>query len=123
MIISVVVLDMKANQDPEKDRATDKVLKQWVVETPLPPRFPEQVWQRIARAEVSPDVTISFWTLLRRLIETNLPRPKFAYSYVAILLLLGVVSGAWAAQRETSRLNAALGSRYVQSVDPYQKSP
>jgi len=112
---------MKATQEPEEDSNLDKVLKQWVVNTSLPPRFQEQVWQRIARAEAKPETTATFWVLVRRLIEANLPRPKFAYSYVAILLLVGTISGAWAAQRETSRLNAALGSRYVQSVDPYQK--
>jgi hypothetical protein len=112
---------MKTNQNPEEDRNLDKVLKQWVVEASLPPRFQEQVWQRIARAEAKPEATTTFWMLLRRLIETNLPRPQFAYSYLAILVLLGVVSGAWTAQHETTRLNAALGSQYVQSVDPYQK--
>jgi hypothetical protein len=110
---------MKRNQDPEDDRSVDKVLGEWVVDAPLPPRFQEQVWQRLARAEAKPQATTTFWMLLRSLIETNLPRPKFAYSYVAILVLLGVVSGAWAAQRETTRLNAALGSQYVQSVNPY----
>jgi hypothetical protein len=59
---------------------------------------------------------------LRHLTEVVLPQPKFAYSYVAALLVLGVVIGSWAAQRETSRLSAALGSRYVQSVDPYQRA-
>jgi hypothetical protein len=111
---------MKPNQEPEKDRAMDGVLKQWSVVAPLPPRFQEQVWQRIARGETRPETTTTLWALLRRLVELNLPRPKFAYSYVAVLLLLGVVSGAWAAQRETSRLNSALGSRYVQSIDPFQ---
>lgn len=106
---------MKPNLEP--DPALDKAMRQWVVDVPLPPRFQEQVWQRIADSE--PQAAITFWELLRRLIETNLPRPKFAYSYVAILVLLGVVSGAWTAQRETTRLQAALGSRYVQSVDPY----
>lgn len=110
---------MKPN--PEPDPALDKALQQWRVVAPLPPRFQEQVWQRIAAAEQPASVPL--WELLRRLIETNLPRPKFAYSYVAILVLLGVVSGAWTAQRQTSRLNAALGSRYVQSVDPYHHSP
>lgn len=112
---------MNPNQESTPDPALDNVLKQWVVENPLPPRFQERVWQRIARAEAKPEMALSFWALLRSLIEMNLPRPRFAYSYVAGLLLLGVVSGAWAAQRESSRLNATLGSRYVQSVDPYQK--
>ena len=75
---------MKRNQDPEDDRSVDKVLGEWVVDAPLPPRFQEQVWQRIAKTEARPEP-----------------------------------SGAWAAQRETTRLNAALGSQYVQSVNPY----
>jgi hypothetical protein len=111
---------MKTNQDPQNDSHLDRVLEQWVVDAPLPPRFQEQVWQRIARAESKPELTPTFWTLVRGLIETNLPRPKFAYSYVAILLLLGVVTGAWTAQRETHRLKVDLGARYVQSVDPFR---
>ena len=107
---------MNANQDPEKDQAVDSALKEWVVDAPLPPRFQEQVWQRIARAEVS----TSIWRRLPRLIGTHLPRPGFAYSYVAILVLVGVVSGALAAQHATHRLNAALGAQYMQSVDPFK---
>src|SRR5690349_15197573 len=102
---------MNANQNPQEDRELSQVLKQWVVDAPLPPRFQEQVWQRIARAERKPEATIGFWALIRQIVEMNLPRPKFAYSYVAILVLLGVVSGAWAAQRESNRLHADLGSR------------
>jgi hypothetical protein len=109
------------NLDPEEGRNLDKVLRRWGVNASLPPRFQEQVWQRIARAEPKPEITVTFWNLLRGVIETNFPRPKFAYSYVAMLVLLGVVGGAWAAQRQTNRLNADLGSRYVQSVDPYHK--
>lgn len=111
---------MNSKQDPETDRAVDQLLKQWVVKAPLPPRFQEQVWQRIGRAEAGPEVSPTFWRLLRSLLETGLSRPRFAYSYVAILVVLGLVSGAWAAQREATRINATLGSRYIQSVDPYQ---
>lgn len=98
----------------------DKILKRWVVDAPLPPRFQEQVWKRIARTEARPARTV--WASLRHLMEVALPQPKFAYSYVAALLVLGVVAGSWAAQRETNRLEAALGSRYVQSVDPFRHS-
>ena len=110
---------MKKNHDPEMDKQLHEVLRQWTVDPPLPPRFQEQVWRRIARTEAKPEPTITFWSWLLHLAEVNLPRPKFAYSYVAILLLLGVVGGAWTAQLETSRLDAALGSRYMQAVDPY----
>jgi hypothetical protein len=108
---------MKPNQ-PENDEPLRQALRQWTVDTPLPPRFQEEVWRRIARAEAMPQTT--FWTRLFGLAQMALPR-KLAYSYAAILLLLGVVGGAWAAQRETNRLDTVLGSRYVQSIDPYQK--
>jgi hypothetical protein len=111
---------MKPNQEPENDPSLKKVLSQWVVDAPLPPRFQEQVWQRIAQAEAKPEVTITFWALLRNLIETNLPRPKLAYSYAAILLAVGMLAGTWAAQAQNTRTEASLGSRYLQSVDPYQ---
>ena len=112
---------MNLNRKSESDEPLREVLRQWTVDTPLPPRFQEQVWQRIARAEATPEKT--FWALLTSFVEAALPRPRQAYSYAAVLLLLGVAGGAWAAQRENNRLEAALGSRYVQSVDPYQKGP
>jgi len=110
---------MKSKQEAEIDRAVDQAMNRWVVDAPLPPRFQERVWQRIVRTETESQVTGSFWGVLKGIIEINFPRPKFAYSYVAILILLGVAGGSWAAQRETSRLNASLESRYVHSVDPY----
>lgn len=110
---------MKPNPDHENDRGLDKVLKQWTVDAPLPPRFQEQVWKRIARTETRP--APAFWASLRHLMEVALPQPKFAFSYIAALLLLGIVGGSWAAQREANRLDATLGSRYLQSIDPYQK--
>ena len=110
---------MKPNQEPETDRALDQAMAQWVVEAPLPARFQEQVWQRVGRVETRPELRPTFWDWLRAAVETRLPRPGVAYSYVAILVLLGILSGAWAAQRETHRLNATLGTRYVQSLDPF----
>ncbi len=110
---------MKPNHQPENDERLHEALRQWTVDVPLPPRFQEQVWRRIAREEARPRPTL--WARLLKVLEVSLPRPQVAYSYVAILMLVGVVGGAWAAQRQTSRLDAALGSRYVQSVDPYQK--
>jgi hypothetical protein len=110
---------MKTNQLPEDDDPLRQVLHQWKVETPLPPRFQEEVWRRITRVEAKPERT--FLAGLLSLLDVSLARPKVAYSYLIILLLLGVVGGSWAAQREANRLDAALGSRYVQSVDPYQK--
>jgi hypothetical protein len=109
---------MKPNPKPEKDEVLRGVLREWVVESPLPPRFQEQVWQRITRAEVRPEPAV--WAGLLRLVGVFLPRPGIALSYLAALLVLGVVAGSWAAQVKASRLDADLGLRYVQSLDPYR---
>jgi hypothetical protein len=107
---------MKANQKPETDEPLRQVLRQWAVDTPLPPRFQEQVWRRIARAEAGSTA----WGRLLRLVEAGLPRPRVALAYLAALLILGMSIGSWAAQAKTSHLNADLGLRYVQSIDPYR---
>jgi hypothetical protein len=108
---------MRPNQEPEDDRSLKKVLSQWVVDAPLPPRFQDRVWQRIERAETPPATP---WTSLTRFVEVILPRPRFAYSCAAILLVVGMVAGAWAAQTQNTRTEVSLGSRYLQSIDPYQ---
>ncbi len=111
-------LFMKPNQIPEGDHSLDKILKQWRVDAPLPPRFQERVWQRIEREECQP--APSAWMWLRRVLEACVPRPKWAYSYAAILLIVGVVGGTLAAQAKSIRMETSLGSRYLQSIDPYQ---
>jgi hypothetical protein len=108
---------MKPNEPPEPDEPLRQVLRQWAVDTPLPPRFQEQVWQRIAWAEAPPAATV--WGRFVRAIEVSLPRPQVAFSYLAALMVLGVAAGAWAAQIKTHRLAADLGWRYVQTIDPF----
>ena len=108
---------MKPNRDPEGDERLRALLRSWVVETPLPPRFKENVWRRIERADLHPES--HFWAGLLRLIEIALPRPKVALAYVSILLALGLSAGAWAAQVKSSHAEESLGLHYVQSVDPY----
>jgi hypothetical protein len=49
-----------------------------------------------------------------------LARPKFAFSYVTALLVLGVVAGSFAAQAASKKVSAGLGTRYVQSLVPYR---
>jgi len=109
---------MKPNQNPDSDERLRKVLREWVVDTPLPPRFQDQVWKRIARAEAPSES--SFWSKLARLVEVVLPRPRIAFSYVAALLVLGVTAGSVTAQIKSSQLDATLRARYVQAVDPYR---
>ncbi len=110
---------MKPNQQPDpNDEQLQSVLRQWVVDTPLPPRFQEQVWRRIERAETPAGA--GFWAVLSQWIEAALPRPKVALSYITALLLLGVTAGSLAAQAKSSQLNTALSTKYVQSIDPYR---
>ncbi len=109
---------MTPDQRPDSDERLHAVLREWVVETPLPPGFQERVWERIAKTEAPPRT--SFWAALTAVVEKALPRPRVAFSYVAALAVLGVVAGSVTAQLEKSHLKATLSARYVQSVDPYR---
>ena len=111
---------MKPDQRSENnDEQLRSALREWVVDAPLPPRFQEQVWQRITRTEArsAPGFRVAGFF---RWLEGALPRPKVAFSFVAALLVLGVAAGSVAAQVKSSHLNAALSERYVQSIDPYR---
>src|SRR6266699_1184631 len=109
---------MNSTPQSEFDTSLREALGQWVVDTPLPPRFQEHVWQRIARQQrVAPP---NLRSVLLHWIEAMLPKPKLAFAYLTALLAAGGVAGSLAAQRENSRMGAALGSRYLQSVDPFQ---
>jgi len=109
---------MKSNRPTEPDEGLNQVLRTWEVRAPLPPRFNERVWERIGAQERTAGSPLR--GLLLGLVEVVLPRPRVAVAYLAVLLVLGVVAGTWAAQRENSRLDQSLGSRYVQSLDPYR---
>ncbi len=105
-------------QEPQNEQAQNQLLKEWRVDRPLPPRFQENVWHRIAQAESQ--VEISFATALKGWLAGLLPAPKLAYSYAVVLLAVGIAAGAWAAQAQNSKAELALGARYLQSIDPYQ---
>ena len=109
---------MKPNQEPESDGQFSPALREWVVDTALPPRFQEQVWQRIACAEAQ--VKPSAWHLLRLRLEFTFSRPALAFSYLAILLFGGLTTGYWQAHGRSGRDESQWRARYVQSVDPYQ---
>ena len=65
------------NDDPEP---LQRVLKDWRVETPLPPRFQAQVWTRIAVAIDARKASQSRW-----------PRASMAMAGAAALLMLTVL--------------------------------
>jgi hypothetical protein len=109
---------MQPENSIENDQALRNVLRQWEIKDPLPPRFREQVWQRIARHEAQ--ALEPLWTQLFNWIGGLMARPSLAVSYVALLLLTGLFAGYWHARTDTARMSAELGNRYVQMLDPYQ---
>ena len=109
---------MRSKQQPQDDEALRKLLHSWNVTDPLPPRFEGQVWSRISRTELERPVPL--WKTLAHLVERALSRPASALAYVSILLFAGAAGGYLHAQNKLAENDAALQTRYVQSVDPYQ---
>lgn len=109
---------MKNNEPDPRDDALRNLLKEWRTETALPPRFQENVWQRIERVQTQS--TPSLWVAVTHWIGTMLPRPAMAAAYVAILLVVGATAGWTQAHHTNARVNGELGARYVQELDPYQ---
>ena len=113
---------MKTNK-PNDDAPLDALLQEWKVKPSLPPRFNEQVWRRIERAETAPAPSVSLATVFANWIATMLPRPALATAYVAVLLAIGAGVGWSQARQETARVSSDLSARYAQAVDPYQANP
>lgn len=109
---------MNTNLTSESEKRLSATLQEWVADAPLPPRFQEQVWNRIARSEAT--ASSSMWSRVLQRLGQAVSRPKMAYSYAAVLLALGIAAGSWTAHVQTSRLETHLGERYLQAVDPYQ---
>ena len=109
---------MKMNQ-PNEDATLRATLRQWKETSPLPPRFEEQVWQRIQKAETRTE--ISLVGLVSQWLEKVFARPVFAGAYIAVLLFAGTAVGYFQAQRAQVQLNEQLSNQYFQSIDPYQK--
>ena len=68
-----------------------RTLQDWRVTTPLPPRFQEQVWKRIERAE-TPGVSLA--EALRTWLAAWFAQPAFAVAYVAVFLIAGPATHA-----------------------------
>ena len=102
----------------ENDEPLRRLLREWVVDVTLPPRFQEQVWRRIAHRgeEAKPSLRQAF----RHWLESAFSRPALAISYVAVLLIAGLTTGYVQAQDKSARAESQWRTLYVQSVDPYQ---
>jgi hypothetical protein len=109
---------MNTIQPKEDDEKLSKLLREWKVEISLPPRFQEQVWRRVERADVHSDVNL--WMAFTRWVEGTFARPALAVSYVAVLLFVGLTTGYLQAQDKSAQAESQWRTAYVQSVDPYQ---
>lgn len=109
---------MNAILSNEDDAKLSELLRECKVEVSLPPRFQEQVWRRIARAEAQSKV--SLWRALTHWVESTFNRPALAVSYVAVLLFVGLTTGYLQAQDKSAQAEARWRTTYVQTVDPYQ---
>jgi hypothetical protein len=114
---------MKTNNSNENDASLRALLQEWKPEASLPPRFQEQVWRRIERAETAPAPAISLAAMFANWIATVLPRPALATAYVTVLLVIGASVGWSQARQESARVAGELSARYAQTVDPYQGVP
>lgn len=106
-------MNMKDNQ-AELQRA----LQEWRVSTPLPPRFQEQVWKRIERAE-APGVSLA--EALRAWMAAWFARPAIAVACATVVVAAGLALGFKQANDKAAKWDRQLETRYVQSVDPYQR--
>lgn len=114
---------MKTDNSNENDLQLRALLREWKPEASLPPRFQEQVWRRIERAETAPVPSVSLATVFANWLTNLLPRPALAGAYLAVLLIIGASAGWSQARQETARVTSELSTRYAQAVDPYQTTP
>ena len=112
---------MKTEETRTADLPLRRLLREWEVKDSLPARFPERVWQRIAREEA--EAPGRRWARWLNRLGWAFSRPGFAVGYVAALLLAGLAAGSWQAHLDRARADQQLGARYVQMLDPYLMPP
>ena len=96
----------------DQEEQLTRVLREWKVARPLPDRFEEQVWRRIASAEAD-SAKLRAGSHWQRLIEVLSYRPKIAVAYLLVSVFVGLGLGWIHRQAESEKVNAEMGERYV----------
>ena len=109
---------MKPEHPLQNDEVLTRTLREWKVEASLPPHFRDEVWRRIEHRDLQEPV----WLALARRLSAAFARPSLAVSYVALLLLAGLLAGYWQVRVTRAQVSETMGARYVQMIDPYQRS-
>lgn len=110
---------MKENPNSPEDRQLDSLLHEWHCDAPLPPRFRENVWNRIEAQK--PVYSPPLWMLMLEWLKSSFPRPALATAYIMVFLLIGLAGGWAQARHQNARINDRLETRYLQSIDPNQR--
>ena len=110
---------MKDNPDNRADQQLKSLLKQWRIDSPLPPRFRDQVWSRIEANNPAP--AISLGPIILAWLRVSVARPGLAYAYALLMISLSVGAGFAKARDYIAQADHTMESRYVQFVDPYGK--
>ncbi|MBL9207375.1 MAG: hypothetical protein JNN01_20005 [Opitutaceae bacterium] len=109
-----------STKTPNQDRdPLEELLKSWKVEATLPPRFQEDVWRRIDRAEQRSASSISKWFIgLAAHWASLLRKPIGAAAYLSTLLIVGSLTGVWRSDRKVDQTEIAWRAAYLQAVVP-----
>jgi hypothetical protein len=94
------------------------------IEAQLPRDFQQRVWKRIAMyatAKSGPAWLIWLRSLL--ISATRISVPRLALTAIVAALLIGTTTGLVAASRWNSLTWNRLETKYVQSIDPFQRIP
>src|SRR5258708_33169769 len=102
--------------DENSDRLSER-LQDWRVNAKLPPRTADEVWRRIALTQTQ-SRSDAFGIFLKR-IQSAFARPAFAGMYVAVLVIVGIITGSLVGSARFERRRDQLGVRYLASVNPY----
>jgi len=109
---------MSGDQPNHPDQPLRTLLQQWQVDAPLPPRFAETVWCRIAGQENRPSRVKRRLAMLVQWWELAVRRPVVALAYLGLLLGMGFSIGFWQAEHYAHSTEQAWQAAYVQSVSP-----
>jgi hypothetical protein len=111
-----------------KEDLSDSELREklaaWRVEARLPRDFQQRVWKRIATREEG-DVEAPWLMWLNGLLisAARVSLPRLAMTAVVVGLFIGTTTGMVEASRWNSLTWNHLESKYVQSIDPFQRIP
>jgi hypothetical protein len=111
-----------------KEDLSDSELREklaaWRLEAQLPRDFQRRVWKRIAMHETpNSDPPWLIWLKSLLISATRVSVPRLALTAIVSALLIGTTTGLVAASRWNSLTWNRLETKYVQSIDPFQRIP